>query len=223
MRGTRRLDAETVQCGYTSCTLEATAAARVRIMTNINAYVDLIKATCVGESEVEGAIMDHFGELPSEYVPRVTGVATGRNRKGLINDFAAYTANTPFQVMVIDTGEIWSDATDQELQRAVRKAEFRTDVELVKCRFFCVVMNKEHYDLGVVRFAESTQAVFSLAEWEFALGLILAFVKSKSPVRGSKDRSDLCARWVPFHALPTRESRGHREVRVLKEIFGLTF
>ena len=98
-------------------------------MNNINEYIDFVKSTCVDESEVEGAILENFGELPSSFVPRVTGVAKEEDRLGLINDFAAYTAKTPFQVMVIDSGIVWSDSNDEELRRAVRKAELVHDLE----------------------------------------------------------------------------------------------
>jgi hypothetical protein len=179
-------------------------------MENINEYISFVKSTCVDESEVEGAILENFGELPGAYVPRVTGTAKGKDRLGLINDFAAYTAKTPFQVMVVDTGGIWSDSTDEELQKAVRKAELKTDTEFVKCRFVCAVFQGDHYDLGVVRFANSIQAVFATGEWEAARDLILAFVKSKAPARGQQ-REKLCARWVPapvpIHTPPARGSK----------------
>ena len=98
-------------------------AARARIMANISEYIDLVKSTCVDPSEVDGAILENFGELPSSFVPRVTGIAKAEQRLGLINDFAAYTAKTPFQVMVIDAGSIWADSSVDELRRAVRTAE----------------------------------------------------------------------------------------------------
>jgi hypothetical protein len=44
-------------------------------MDNINEYID-VKSSCVDPSEVEGAILENFGE-PSSYVPRVTGTARG--------------------------------------------------------------------------------------------------------------------------------------------------
>jgi hypothetical protein len=115
----------------------------------------------------------------------------------LINDFAAYTACTPFQVMVIDTGGVWSDSSREETLRAVRNAELKSDTEVVKCRVICAVLHKKHYDLAVVRNSGSVQAVFAAgAEWEAARDLILAFVKSKAPARG-QERGVLCPRWVP--------------------------
>ena len=195
--GDLMMDRDAVQSGTTACLPSKTKAARVRIMDNINEYIDFVKSTCVDGSEVEGAILENFGELPSSFVPRVTGVAKGEDRLGLINDFAAYTAKTPFQVMVIDSSIIWSDSSDEELRRAVRKAELKTDTEYVKCRVLCAVLHKKHYDLGVVRSAGSVQAVFKAgSEWEVAASLILAFIKSKAPLRGQL-RSELCPRWVP--------------------------
>ena len=91
--------------------------------------------------------------------------------------------------MVIDSGNIWSDSSDEELRRAVRKAELKTDTEFVKCRVLCAVLHKKHYDLGVVRSAGAVQAVFKA-------DLILAFIKSKAPSRGQV-RSELCSRWAP--------------------------
>ena len=76
------------------------------MMDNINEYIDLVKSTCVDPSEVEGAIWENYGELPSSYEPRITGTAKKEARLGLINDFAAYTAKTPYQVVVIDTANI---------------------------------------------------------------------------------------------------------------------
>ena len=84
-------------------------------------------------------------------MPRVTGTAKQEQRLGLINDFAAYTAKTPFQVVVIDAGSIWADSSADELRRAVRTAEFKTDTEFVKSRVLCAVMHSKHYDLCVVR------------------------------------------------------------------------
>ena len=47
------------------------------------------------------------------------------------------------------------------------------------------------------------QAVFAAgAEWEAALELILAFVRSKAPARG-QERGELCPRWVPPVFVPS--------------------
>ena len=147
-------------------------------------------------------------------MPRVTGVAKGEDRLGLINDFAAYTAKTPYQVMVIDSGIIWSDSNEEELRRAVRKAEFKPDTEYVKCRVLCAVLHKKHYDLGVVRSAGSVQAVFSAeTEWEAAASLILAFIKSKAPSRGQV-RSELCL--VGFRQVQLQHQQALGAVRWLE-------
>ena len=167
-------------------------------MANINEYIDFVKSTCVDSSEIDGAILENFGELPSSYTPRVTGIAKAERRLGLINDFAAYTAKTPYQVMAIDAGSIWADSSVDELRQAVRRAEFKTDTEFVKSRVLCAVMHSKHYDLCVVRSAGSVQAVFAAgAEWEAAAELILAFIKSKAPSRGQHVREELCPRWAP--------------------------
>ena len=104
-----------MQCGFTTCLPAATFAARARILDNINEYIDELKGFCVDDSEVEGAILENYGELPSSFVPRVKGLAKAGDRLGLINDFAAYTAKTPFQVMVVDADHIWSDSSPEEL------------------------------------------------------------------------------------------------------------
>ena len=199
---------DAVRSGSTACLPAATAAARVRMMSNINEYTDLVKASCVNPFEVDGAILENFGELPSSYVPRITGTAKKKERLGEVNDFAAFTAKTPFQVMVIDSQSIWSDTLDADLRKlALRKAEIKTDTEIVKSRVLCAVLHNNHYDLGVVRSAGSVQAVFAAGpEWEAAVDLILAFVKSKLPPRGG-ERKPLCQRWVPPAATPVRVSR----------------
>ena len=125
---------------------------------------------------------------------RVTGTPKEKARPGLINDFAAYTAKTPFQVMVIDSRDIWSGTSDADLRKlALRKAEFKADTECVKSRVLCAVLHNEHYDLGVVRSAGSIR-------------LILAFVKSKVPNRGAP-RQELCPRWAPQAPSPSPTSR----------------
>jgi hypothetical protein len=208
--GELMLGRDPLHCGSTPYSPEATVAARARIMDNINEYVDFVKSTCIDPSEFDGAILENYGELPSSYVPRVTGTAKEEARLGLINDFAAYTAKTPFQVYVIDTGGVWSDSSAEELRRAVRKAELKTDTEFVKSRVFCAVMHKKHYDLCVVRSAGSVQAVFAAgAEWEAAVDLFLAFVKSKSPPRGQQGRDELCSRWVPSVPAPAPPQTPH--------------
>jgi hypothetical protein len=214
--GDLMLNPAAVQCGFTTCLPAATLAARARIMDNINEYIDFVKSTCVDESEVEGAIMENHGELPSSFVPRVMGLAKGDNRLGLINDFAAYTAKTPFQVMVVDADRIRADSSPEELQRAVRKAELPTDTEFVKCRLVCAVLHKKHYDLGVVRSAGLVHAVFAAGkEWEAALELILAFVRSRAPARGQA-RGELCPRWVPPVFVPVSAHTPSKSTRTLE-------
>jgi hypothetical protein len=145
-------------------------------------------------------------------VPRVTGTAKGEQRLGL-NDFA----KTPFQVMVIDAGSIWADSSADELRRAVRTAEFRTDTEFVKSRVLCAVMHSKHYDLCVVRSAGSVRAVFAAgAEWEAAVELILAFIKSKAPLRGQLVREELCPRWIPPSPAPLPAQTLHTKTRESK-------
>src|SRR3954452_2112885 len=96
----------------------------------------------VDPSEVDGAILENFGELPSSFVPRVTGTAKKEERLGQVNDFAAYTAKTPFQVMVVDSRNIWSDTSDADLRKlALRTAEIKTDTEFVKSRVLCAVLH----------------------------------------------------------------------------------
>ena len=64
------------------------------------------------------------------------------------------------------------------------EAEIKTDTDVVKPRVLCAVLHNKHYDLGVVRSAVSIQAVFAAGpEWEAAVDLILAFVRSKMPSR----------------------------------------
>ena len=91
-------DPDALQCGFAPCLPAAAFAARTRIMGNINEYISYVKSFCTDEAEVEGAILENYGELPCSFVPRVMGEAKGEGRLGLINDFAAYTC-TPFQVM----------------------------------------------------------------------------------------------------------------------------
>ena len=133
------------------------------------------------------------------------------------NDFAAYTAKTPFQVVVIDAGSIWADSSADELRRAVRRAEFKTDTEFVKSRVLCAVMHSKHYDLCVVRSAGSVRAVFAAgAEWEAAVELILTFIKSKAPLRGQQVREELCPRWVPPSQASVSAQTPHTKTRESK-------
>jgi hypothetical protein len=120
-------------------------------MTNINEYIDEVKGTCVDPSEIEGAILENFVEIPSSYVPRVTGTAKGKERLGEVNDFAAYTAKTRFQVMVIDSHDIWSDTSNADLHKALRKAEIKTDTDVVKSRVLCAVLHTTTWALFVTQ------------------------------------------------------------------------
>ena len=86
-------------------------------MSNITEYTDVVKACCV--DLLRSKVHQNFGEHPSSYVPRITGTAKGKERLGEVNDFAAYTAKTPFQVMVIDSQSIWSDTRDEDLRNSL--------------------------------------------------------------------------------------------------------
>jgi hypothetical protein len=57
------LDPDAVKSGFTLCLPTTTSAARDRIMRNINEYVSFVKSFCCEESEVDGALLEKYGEL----------------------------------------------------------------------------------------------------------------------------------------------------------------
>src|SRR4051794_30491415 len=128
-----------------------------------------------------------------------------------MNDFAAYTAKTSMRVRVISTNCVWADSTDDELQvEAVGgQPEFPTDAQFIKTRVVFAVLNNKHWDLGVLLTGKRVQAVFREGEWQEAQQLLLEFVGSKAPVRGSVKRQELGPRWAPqISTSPAREKRG---------------
>jgi hypothetical protein len=78
-------------------------------------------------------------------------------------------------------------------------------------------MHSKHYDLCVVRSTSSVQAVFAAGvEWEAAVELILAFIKSKAPSRGQQVREELCPRWAPPPPAPVPAQTPHTRTRESK-------
>src|SRR4051794_3921794 len=133
-----------------------------------------------------------------------------------MNDFAAYTAKTSMRVRVISTNCVWADSTDDELQveAVVGQPEFPTDDQFIKTRVVFAVLNNKHWDLGVLRTGNRVQEVFREGEWQEAQQLLLEFVRSKAPVRGSVKRQELGPRWAPqISSSPARVKRGERKER----------
>ena len=79
---------------------------------------------------------------------------------------------------------------------------FPTDNQFIKTRVVFAVLNNKHWDLGVLHTGR-VKAVFRGGEWQEAQRLLLEFVRSKAPARGSVKRQELGPRWAPQFSVST--------------------
>ncbi len=78
---------------------------------NLNDYMDnVLRPILVEGDQLEQLVSEHLHDLPSLFLPRVQGTATGEGRLGKINDFGTFAAMTHFRVVVvIQTSGLFSD------------------------------------------------------------------------------------------------------------------
>ena len=168
---------------------------------------------------MEAHIATFIGESLHELTERVSGKAIGKARHGTTADLALYTLEEDVRVMVITADRIFSTTPDEKLLECVAPAFVPGERE--KSRVVCVILHKEHFDLGVIRTLDSVQAVFQVGqEWERVLLSLLSFVKSRSPHPGAT-RQDLGPRWVPPTSPEGKEAskkrKGELQVRAGNE------
>ena len=166
-------------------------------------------------------VSEHLHDLPSLFLPRVQGTATGEGRLGKINDFGTFAAKTHFKVVVIQTSGLFSDTPDAEFRKTALCAEpaFPTDAQYTKTHVVCVMLNadKGHYDLGALRRGDRVQVVFEIGEeWEAAETMLLAFMKSHAPARGAK-WDWLEPRWQPLSERSKRARRSESKSEEQRE------
>ena len=104
------------------------------------------------------------------------------------------------KVVVIRADLVTSKSScEADIKTACSELGFDPVIEGVKTRVVCVVLDRHHFQIGVVR-TPQVRAVFQMgSDWDQACHLILAFIKARS----SSD-APLCPPWVSHDtATPT--------------------
>jgi hypothetical protein len=205
------VDSDCLSSGVATCSVVDTTAARGVMLSNIAVHIKFLHGfLCDGQVMDEDMVFKQFHDRPSEFVPRINGTARGEGRLGLVNDFGAFTAKTPLQVVVIQTAGICMDTPTETASKISLSAQPMFP-EQEKTHVVGVIFNadKGHYDLGALRVDGKMQVMFTVgSEWEFAQTLLLAYVHSHAPARGGQ-WDWFGHRWQPAEEI--REKRGRDE------------
>jgi hypothetical protein len=183
------VDADCVSSGVAACSAADTKAARGVILSNIADHIKFLHGfLCDGQVMDEDMVFEQFHDRPSEFVPRINATARGEGRLGLVNDFGAFTAKTPLQVVVIQTSGICID-TPTEIAKKISLSAQPMFPQQEKTHVVGVIFNadKGHYDMAGLQIDGKVQVMFTVGrEWEFAQTLLLAYVHSHAPARGDQ-------------------------------------
>ena len=110
---------------------------------------------------------------------------SGKKEGGLLAwpcDLALYALKTDVLIVLLDAQRVTSSTSSEwDAAKSCEELWFDQAVEAEKKRVVCIVMDKEHFELAVVR-TPVMRFVFDLgADWVEARRLILAFVKKRVP------------------------------------------
>ena len=111
----------------------------------------------------------------------VSGQISGQEMWGSNTDLALYALYTPVLVVVIRADLVTpSSSFTADDKVACSELWFDPLVEAVKTRVVCVVLDRDHFQIGVVR-TPQVRAVFQRgADWDDARRLILTFIKART-------------------------------------------
>ena len=151
-----------------------------------------MKPFFVTEEEFEAHALEIFDETTTEFRTRASGNATGLAVWGSGLELGLFTRYEDVRVMVIVTDMIFRNSSPTDVSPAVFPGECE------KSRVVCAIKYPKHFDIGVVHTPSGIQAVFQEGdEWSEALGLILSFIKSRSPETSEEKPAPLCRQWTP--------------------------
>jgi hypothetical protein len=131
----------------------------------------------VDEFEAE-EVAPHLNEEESVFIDRVSGKIMRRlEMHGSNVDFALFT---DILIVVISAELVTPVSTfEDDEKRACSELWFDPAVEVTKTRVVCIVLQRKHFQFGVVR-CPQVRAIFSRGDdWNAARHLILSFIKSR--------------------------------------------
>ena len=123
----------------------------------------------------------------------------GEERCGSNTDLALYTLFSNVRVVVIRADLVTTaSSVEADIKMACSELGFDPAIERTKTRVVCVVLDRHHFQIGVVR-TPQVRAVFQMgSDWDEARRLILTFIKARS----SPDVS-LGPPWVSYDTTAT--------------------
>ena len=197
-------DPKAVESGKTSCTYPELDVTREQILFNFTRWRDRVRGFCCSEAELEAQVYSAVCSTSKHYLLHAAGLTPGKDLQGLVQDLALYTLFSDIRVVVVIVDMIHANSNEKQLSDACVVAGFEGESE--KRRVVCAILEKDHYNLGVV-FRPEAQAVFDNgAEWDNARSLILHYLcacKAKPP-RSSGLRLLFSGTWMPRLLSSTR-------------------
>ena len=183
---------DSLRSGWAPCTYENLTITRAQILENFESWVERRRPWCSSAEELEAEhVLPYLGASSEVFRRRVSGEAVGKDRWGTISDLALYTLQLDVLVVVINASAVFpTSSLVEDDVRACSPAHF--DLEVPKTRVVCVVLDRDHFSLGVVRTPMGVRAIFQLGpDWDTARHRILEFIKAReSPM------TPLCPQWT---------------------------
>ena len=179
-------DPDALSLDWAPCSAPELEASRAQILQNLELWKAEKRCFVGSEAEFENEeVRAHLTESSEDFCARVSGRISGQGMWGSNTDLALYALYTPVLVVVIRADLVTpSSSFVDDDKAACSELWFDPLVEAVKTRVVCVILDRHHFQLGVVR-TPQIRAVFQRgADWDEARHLILAFIKAR-PSRGS--------------------------------------
>ena len=178
-------DSGALESDWAPCSAIELETSRTQILANLEVWEVQKRLFAASDEEFEGEeVRTRLGEGLAHFRARVLGQTRGQERWGSNADLALYTLLSNVLVVVI-TADLVTPTSSFDKDEAVACSELWFDplVESVKTRVVCVVLHRNHFQIGVVR-TPTVRAIFRRgADWDEARRLILSFIKARPPSR----------------------------------------
>ena len=129
-------------------------------------------------------MIPHLNEGLKSYKGRLNGdIVKGKEMHGSYIDLGLYTLFSNVLVVIIDAERITPSSLATEDAKACTELWFDriAEEDFPKTRVVCVILHREHFQLGVVR-SPQVRGIFQLGHaWDQARRLILTFLKGHTP------------------------------------------
>jgi hypothetical protein len=180
--GALEQDARALDEGF-DCSYDVLAVTRKRILDAYDEWWSAKRVFYASDAEMEAEeVSTHVDGSSQTFRDRVNGGDKGK-KDGLMAwpcDLSLYALKSDVLVVLLDAQRV-SASTSSDETKVFEELWFDPVVESTKKRVVCIVVDRDHFELAVVRTPE-LRFVFDLGtDWDNARHLLLSFIKQRVP------------------------------------------